>query len=89
MQGVTDSTFSGSYIRKVWMLITFLIYFRFPFNQDFLTSAGNLVTSAKFMVSGMKCDTSDNDSPKVGSELFNSFTPALNNLWKPLPILFY
>ena len=36
----------------------------------------------------MKWDTSDPYYPNVGNEFFNSFTTALNNLCKPLPILF-
>ena len=36
----------------------------------------------------MKCDTSEPDFPKVGNELFYSCTKILNNLCKPLPIIF-
>ena len=57
--------------RKVWSLIKFLIYFNFSFNQDFLTSAGNLAISTKLLGSGMKSDTSNPDSPKLGNQLFN------------------
>ena len=48
-----------------------MIYFEVSFNQAFLTSAGNMATSEKLFGSGMKCDTSEPDSPKVGNELFN------------------
>ena len=64
------------------------MYFKVSFNQAFLTSAGNLVTSAKFLVSGMKCDTSETDYPKSGNELFKSFTTDLNILCKHFTILF-
>ena len=36
----------------------------------------------------MKCDTSEPDFTKVGNELFGSFEKHLNNLCKPLTILF-
>ena len=36
----------------------------------------------------MKSDTSEPDSHKLDNEVFNSFTIALNNLCKTLPILF-
>ena len=46
------------------------------------------MTSETFLGFGMKYDTSEPNYPKVGNELFNSFTTALNNLFKPLTILF-
>ena len=64
------------------------MYFKVYLNQAFLTSAGNLVTYVKFLGSGMKFDTSESDSPKLFNSLFSSFTTGLNNLLKPLPILF-
>ena len=67
MHGVTGSPFSGVPIIKVLLLNTILIYVKVAFNQAFLTSAGNLATSAKLLDSGMKCDTSDPDYPKVGN----------------------
>ena len=73
---------------KVWLLIKFLISFKVDFNQAFFTSAGNLVTSEKFLGYGIKCDTSEPDSTKLYNAFFNSFTTALNNLCKPLLILF-
>ena len=78
----------GYPFRNVWLLITFLISFKFSFNQSFLTSDGNTVTSAEFLGSGMKCDTSEPDYPNVGNALFNSFTTALKYFCKPLSILF-
>ena len=64
-----------------------MISFKVSFNQDFLTSAGILVTSAKLLGSGMKCDTSETYSTKVGNELFNPLTTDLKTLCKPLPII--
>ena len=52
-----------------------------------MNSTGNLVTPEKFLGSGIKCDTSDPDSPKAGNELFNYFTMTLNTLCKHLLIL--
>ena len=66
-----------------------MIYFEVSFNQAFLTSAGNLVTSAKFLDSGMKCDTSEPDSPKTGNEFFNYFTMTLKNLCNHLTIIVF
>ena len=88
MHGVTDSTFSGSSIIKVLLLVMFLISFKVSFNTEFSTSAGNLVTSTKFLGSGMKCDNSEHDSPKVGNELFNYSKATLKTLCKPLPMSF-
>ena len=34
------------------------------------TYAGNLVTFTKFLSSGMKCETSEPDSPKIGHIYF-------------------
>ena len=73
---------------KVLLLIQFLISFKVAFNQSFLTSAGNLVTSEKFLGSEMKCDTSENDYTKLSYALFSSFTTALETLCKPLNVLF-
>ena len=83
------SNFSGVSIIMVWLLIIFLIYFKVAFNQAFLKYAGTLVTYAESLVSGIKFDPSDPDSPKVGNALFYSFTTAFKNLFKPLTILFY
>ena len=65
-----------------------MISFKVSFNQDFLTYAGNLVTSENFLGYGMKCDIYEPDSTKLGNALFNSFETALNILCKPFPILF-
>ena len=65
-----------------------MICFKVDFNQAFLKYAGNLATSAKLLASGMKCDTSERDYPKVVYEFSNSFTTALNTLCRPLPIIF-
>ena len=88
MHGVSGYPFYAISILKVWLLIKFWINFKVAFNQVFFTSSGNMLTSAKFLGSEMKCDTSDPDSPKVGNELFNLFTTALNILSKTFPILF-
>ena len=55
----------------VLLLIKFLIYFKVDFNQAFLESAGNMVTSEKFLGYGMKCDTYEPVYFKVGNELFH------------------
>ena len=73
---------------KVWLLIKFLISFKVAYSQACLKYYGSLVTSAKFLGSGMKCDTSDPDYPKVNNELFHSFTTSLKTLCKPLHMLF-
>ena len=65
-----------------------MISVKVVFNQSFLTSAVNLVTSEKFLGSGMEWDTSEKDSPKVGNDLSNSFATDLHNLCKTLHILF-
>ena len=88
MDGVPGYSFYGLSIINVWLLIKLLISFKFSFSQSFLTSYGNLVTSAKFLSSGMKCDTSENDSPKLVNSIFSSFKIALKGLCKPFPILF-
>ena len=88
MHGVTGSNLSGSSIYKVLLLIKFLISFKVAFNRAFLTSAVNLVTSAKLLGYRMKCYNSDPDSPKLGNKLFSLFTIALNNFCEPFPILF-
>ena len=71
MYDVTGYTFYRSYIRKVLLLIKFLDSFKVAFNQAFLTSAGNLVNSEKFLGSKMKCDTSEPEFTKLGNEFFN------------------
>ena len=67
-----------------WILISFKV----ASNQTFLESSGNLVNSAKSLGSGMKCDTSKTDSPKVENALFSSFKTDLKSLCKPLYSLF-
>ena len=49
-------------------------------------SSDNMVTFEKFLGSGMKQETSDHDSPKIGNAYERSSTAALNNLCKPLPV---
>ena len=44
---------------NVWLLMRFLISLRVAFNQCFLIFSANLDTSAKFLGSGMKWDTSE------------------------------
>ena len=63
IHGVIVYLFSGSSIRNVWLLIIFLISFKVAFNQLFLMSVGNMMTSLECLGSGMKCDTSEPDSP--------------------------
>ena len=88
MHDVIRSPLSGSSIRKVLLLIRFLSCFKDAFTQSFLTSAGNLVTYTEFLGYGIKCNTSDPGSPKVGNEFFNSFTKYLKTLCKPMTNLF-
>ena len=88
MHGVTGSPLSVSYIRKVLLLNKFLISFKVSFNQYILTSAVNLVTSAKSLGYGMKCDNSDPYFTKAGNELCNYFTTDLNTLCNTLTTLF-
>ena len=88
MHGVTGNPLFGSSIRKVRLLIRFSIAFNVDCSEVFLTSIISLVTSAKFLGSGMKRDTSDTDSPKDGNEFFNYFTKTLNNLCKTFSIIF-
>ena len=85
MYGFNGSPVHGWSIRKILLLIIFLICFKAAFNQACLASAGYLTTSEKFIGSGAKCDTSDPDSTKVGNELFNSFTTLLKTLCKNYP----
>ena len=47
----------------------------------------NFFTSAKFLGSGMKWETSEPDSPKGVNSYKISFTTFLNNLCEPLTIL--
>ena len=88
MYGVTGSPLFGLAIIKILLLIKYLIYFKVYFNEDFLTSSGDLVTSGKILDSGIKCGTSNPNDSKLSNELFNLFTTALNTLCKPLLILF-
>ena len=69
-------------------MINILISFKVSFNQSFLIYSGNLVASEKFLGSGMKCDTSKPNYPKVVNVFFTYFTTSLKTLCKPLPILF-
>ena len=88
MHGVTVFYFFGFYIRKFWLLNIRLIYFKITFSLSFFTSSGNLVTSYKFLGSGMKWYTSDPNSPGELNELFIYFTKTLNTLCEHFPILF-
>ena len=88
MHGVTGSPFYMLSIGNILLLINVLIFFRVDFNQAFLTSAGNIVSSEKFLGSGIKFDTFETDYTKVVNEIFISFTTDLKNLCKTLPILF-
>ena len=46
----------------------------------------NLVTSAEFLGSGMKWETFEPDSPKIGKTCKIDFTTVFNTLCKPLPM---
>ena len=46
-------------------------------------SSDNLVTSANFLGSGIKYETSDPDSTKIGKACEISLRKALNNFCKP------
>ena len=59
MHGVTGSTLSGSLNRTIWLLIMFLVYFWVTFSRGLFMSSDNLVTSAKFLGSGMKWENSE------------------------------
>ena len=65
-----------------------MISFKVAFYQAFLVSASNLVAYKKFLGSGMKCDTSEPDYPKVGNSFFSPFTTSLKTLFKKIPIIF-
>ena len=67
MNEVTGYPFYGYSIIKVRLFIRFLISLKVTFNQAFLTSSGNLVTSVKFLDSRMNCDTYELYSPKSGN----------------------
>ena len=49
-------------------------------------SSDNFVTSANFLGSGMKWETSGPDYPKGGKSCEIYFTTVLNTLCKPLPM---
>ena len=87
MHGVTGSPSFWSSIRKVWLLIRFFIYLRFAFSQGFLMFSDDFVTSAKFLGSGLKWETSEPDSPEAVNYCKISFTIILNTLCKPFPML--
>ena len=87
MYGVTGSPSFGSSIIKFWLLVRFFIYLRVAFNQGSLIFSANLVTSAKFLSSGMKWDTYEPDSPKLVNSCEISDRILLNTLCKPFPIL--
>ena len=53
-----------------------------------MTYSCDLMTCEIFLVSGIKCDTYETDSPKAGIELFNYFTMTLKTLCKTLLVLF-
>ena len=84
---MTGSPSFGSSIMKVWLLMRLLISLRVAFNPGFLIFSANLVTSAKFLGSGMKWDTYEPVSPKLVSSCEISDTIVLKILCKPFPIL--
>ena len=87
MHGVTGSPSFWSSIKKVWLLIIFFIYLRVAFRQGFFMFSDNFVTSAKFLGSGMKWETSEPDSPKGVNSCGISLTAVENSLCKPFPVL--
>ena len=87
MHGVTGSPSFWAATTKVWLLMIFFIYSRVAFSQGFLIFSENLVTSAKFLGSGMKWDASEPVSPKLVNYCEISDTIVLNTLYKPFPIL--
>ena len=87
MHVVTGSLSFGSSIMKVWLLMRLFIYLRVAFNQGFLIFSDNFVTSANFLGSGMKWETSEPDSPKLVNYCEISDMTVLNTLCKPFPIL--
>ena len=46
------------------------------------------MTYENVLGSGMKCDTSEPDYNKVVNAFFSSVTTAINNLFKPFPMIF-
>ena len=60
---------------------------RVAFSQGFLNFSDNFVTSAKFLGSGIKWETSEPDATKVANSCEISFTTVLNTLCKPFPML--
>ena len=86
MHGVTNFLLFGSFIINVLSLIIFYFLSKFLSTKPFEV-ADNLVTYAKFLGSGMKCDTSNPDYPKVGNGFLNLITTVFNTLFKPLSIL--
>ena len=87
MHGITGSPSFLSSIRKVWLLIRLFISLRVAFIQVFFMFSDIFVTSAKFLGSGMKWETSDRDSQKCGKSCEIYFTTVLNTLCKPFPML--
>ena len=87
MHGVTGSTSFLSSIRKVWLFIRLFISSRVAFGQGFLMFYDNFDTSAKFLGSGMKWETSEPDYPKGVNSRKIYFTTLLNTLCKPFPML--
>ena len=83
MHGVTGSPSFGSLIIKVWLLMRFFISLRVAFSQGCLIFSDNFVTSAKFLGSGMKWETSEPDSTKLVNSCKISFMIVLNTLCKP------
>ena len=59
-----------NYKQIFWAKI-YIKYLKVAFDQAFLKYAGNLVTSAKFLNFGIKCDISEPDYPIVGNTFFN------------------
>ena len=67
-------------------MIILLISSRVAFIQGFFIYYDNLVTSTKFIGYGIKQETSDSDSTKIGKAYKISLTTALNTLCETLPM---
>ena len=87
MHRVTGSPSFWSSIGKVWLLIRFFVSFRFSFSQGFFMFPDNFVTSANFLGSGMKWETSEPDSPKGVNSCEIFYTNVWNTLCQPFPLL--
>ena len=87
MHGVTGSHFSGLYMKIYHCWLNFWSLSKLLSTNHFWNLLLILWRFEIFLGYRIKSNTSDPDYTKVGNALFSSFTAALNNLCKPLPIL--